>query len=168
LFVPEALRACLISSPIWRGKTANRILVRLHLAFEHFMIIAIRGTAGQFISLDLRAPLGEHVEIESFYFLVPPIEFRLVRNGVALQAWQPGNTEMYDLQHPAHARVWQRHGHWFVNDLDHRDDAMTCGVLSKDLALETRDLGFSIELLVGPRESTCRPGVSTTTARSIL
>ena len=169
MFVPEALRACLIPSPgIQFGKTVNRILVRLLLAFERSMIIAIRATAGQSISLDLRAPLGEHVEIECFHFLVPPIEFRLVRNGMPLQDWQPGSTEMYDLQHPAHVFLWQRHGHWFVNDLDHRDNAMTCGVLSKDLALETQGLGFSIELLVWPRESTCRPRVSTTTGLSIL
>jgi hypothetical protein len=120
------------------------------------MIIPIRGIAGQSISLDLREQLGERVEIDCFHFLVPPIEFRLVRNGLPLQEWQAGSQDMYDLQHPAEAKEWSRAGHWFSNDVEHRDDVVTCGVLSKELAVETRGLGFPIELLVWPRESTCR------------
>lgn len=119
------------------------------------MIIHIAGIAGQPISLDLRQQLGERVEIECFHFLVPAIEFRLVRNGVPLQDWQLGTTEMYDLQHPTGAKTWSRDGHWFLNDLEHRSDVATCGALARDLALETTGLGFPIGLLVWPRESTC-------------
>ena len=67
------------------------------------MIITIVGRAGQHISLDLREQFREGVEIDCFQFIVPPIEFRLVRNGAPLQDWQAGSTETYDLQHPARA-----------------------------------------------------------------
>ncbi len=99
------------------------------------MIITISGRAGQPISLDVREQFGERVEIDCFHFIVPPIEFRLVRNGAPLQDWQAGSTEMYDLQHPARAKEWSRDGHRLVDDLQHRDDVMTCGVLAKDLAI---------------------------------
>jgi hypothetical protein len=49
-----------------------------------------------------------------------------------------------------------RDSHWFVNDLDHRHDVMTCGVLSQNLSMETRGLGFDFLLLVWLRESTWR------------
>ena len=132
------------------------------------MIITIIGPAGQPVSLDLREQFGERVEIDCFHFIVPPIEFRLVRNGAPLQDWQAGSTEMYDLQHPARAKEWSRDGHRFVDDLQHRDDVMTCGVLSKELAIETTGLAFPITLLVWPRESTCRAKVSTDRGLPIL
>ena len=97
------------------------------------MIITITGSAGQAIGLDLREYFGDLLEIESFQFAVPPLEFRLVRNGVPLEDWQVGNTEMYDLQHPSKAKEWSRDGHRFINDLQHRNDVLTCGVLSQDL-----------------------------------
>src|SRR5215831_2678555 len=99
------------------------------------MIISISGLAGQLISLDLREQLGERVEIECFHFLVPPIEFRLVRNGVPLQDWQAGSNAMYDLQHPSGVKEWSRDGHCFTNDLEHRDNVLTCGVLARELAV---------------------------------
>jgi len=92
----------------------------------------------------------------------------LVRNRVPLQDWQAGNTEMYNLQHPPRVKKWSRNGHCFTNDLEHRDDVLTCGVLARDLAVETTGLGFPVELLVWPRESTCRPGSSTSTLLPIL
>ncbi len=126
------------------------------------MIITITGSAGQAISLDLRKYFGDLLEIECFQFAVPPLEFRLVRNGVPLADWQPGNTEMYDLQHPPRAKEWSRDGHQFINDLQHRNDVLTCGVLSQDLAVQTRGLAFPITLLVWLRESTCRTKPSAT------
>jgi hypothetical protein len=93
---------------------------------------------GSCISLDFGSEFGEKVELESFQFIAPPIEFRLVRNGVAVQEWQACNTEMYDLQHGPGVKQWSRDGHWLHNDLDHRHDLVTCGILAKDLVMETR------------------------------
>ena len=118
------------------------------------MIITIDALAGQTISLDLSDKLGDRAEIECFHFVAPPIEFRLVRNSIPLQVWQTGNTEMYDLQHGPGVKEWCRDEHAFINDVRHRDDVATCGVLSRDLTLETTGLGFHITLLVWPREST--------------
>ena len=120
------------------------------------MILTLSGVSGSAISLDLRKRFGESVELECLHFVAPPLEFRLVRQGTPLQDWQSANTDMYDLQHGPGVKEWSRDGHRFTNDLDHRHDAMTCGVLSKDLAIETRGLGFDFVLLVWPRESTCR------------
>ncbi len=121
------------------------------------MIRVLSAPFGSSISLDLRTELGERVELESFQFLTPPVEFRLTRNCVVLQEWRPANTEMYDLQHPPGIKEWSRDGHWITNDLDHRHDVQTCGVLAQDLVLETRGLALSFVLLVWVRESTCRP-----------
>jgi len=120
------------------------------------MIIFFTALAGESISLDLSKQFGDRAEIECFHFLEPPGEFRLVRNGTPLQDWQAGNREMYDLQHPPTIKEWQRDERRFTNDLQHRDDVMTCGVLSTGLAIETRGLAFPVTLLVWPRESTCR------------
>jgi hypothetical protein len=121
------------------------------------MIISIEARAGDWVSLDLSPELGERLEIECLQFLIPPIEFRLVRNSLPLQAWQAGNRELYDLQHGPGTKEWCRDGHWFMNDLDHRQDVATCGVLCRDLGIETRGLGFPISLFVWPRQSTlCR------------
>lgn len=120
------------------------------------MIITLSALAGQRISLDLREQFGESVEIECFQFVTPPLEFRLVRNSVPLQEWQHGNPVTYDLQHSPETKDWSRDGHRFINDCEHRNDVMTCGVLSKNLAIETTGLAFPITLLVWPRESTCR------------
>jgi hypothetical protein len=118
------------------------------------VIITIEALAGQKVDLDLRKKPGERVEIECFHFVIPPLEFRLTRDGLSLQEWQVGNTDMYDLQHGPGAKQWCRGDHWFTNDLDHRNDVATCGVLSKELAIETTGLGFHLTLLVWPREST--------------
>jgi len=91
--------------------------------------------------------------LEYFHFVTRPLEFRLVRQRTPLQEWQ-GNTDMYDLQHGPGVKEWSRHGHRFVNHRDHRHDVMTCGVLSRDLAIETRGLGFDFVLLVWLRENT--------------
>ncbi len=120
------------------------------------MIRSLSAPFGSSISLDFESEFGEKVELESFHFTTPPIEFRLVRNGVALQEWQAGNTEMYDLQHGPGVTEWSRDGHRMNNDLDHRHDVVTCGVLSKDLVMETRGLPLRFVLLVWLRESTCR------------
>ena len=114
------------------------------------------GLSGSIIDLDVRSQFGELVELECFQFLAPPIEFRLLRNATLLQEWQSANTDMYDLQHPARVANWARDDHWFVNDLHHRDDAVTCGVLSKDLKMETRGLGLGLILMVWLRETTVR------------
>lgn len=120
------------------------------------MIITMNGLAGQTLNLDLREKLGESVEIQCFHFVIPPIEFQLTRNRFPLQEWQPGNTEMYDLQHGPGMKDWCRNGHCFWNDLDHRTDVATCGVLSKGLVIETTGLNFHVRLLVWPRETTIR------------
>jgi hypothetical protein len=119
------------------------------------MILTFTGVFGSAISLDLQARLGERVELECFQFVVPPIEFRLVRNGTPLQDWQVGNTDLYDLQHGPGIREWERGEHRFINDLDHRHDVYTCGVLSSDLVMETRGLAGQFLLLAWPRMSTC-------------
>lgn len=63
---------------------------------------------------------------------------------------------MYDLQHPPSVAMWSRNDHGFINDLCHRHDVATCGVLSQDLFMETRGLALSFVLLVWLRESTVR------------
>jgi hypothetical protein len=63
---------------------------------------------------------------------------------------------MYDLQHPPSVAEWARDGHSFTNDFCHREDVMTCGVLSQGLFMETRGLALSFVLLVWLRESTVR------------
>ncbi|MBZ5505111.1 MAG: hypothetical protein LAO78_06470 [Acidobacteriia bacterium] len=120
------------------------------------MMLTLRGPFGSSISLDFRARFGESVELQCFQFVVPPIEFRLVRGSRPLQDWQQSNTEIYDLQHGPGVKEWARDGHSFVNDIDHRHDVMTCGLLSRDLLMETRGLGLDFVLLVWLRESTRR------------
>jgi len=120
------------------------------------VILTLSGISGSPLSLDLRKQFGESVELESFHFVRPPLEFRLVRQRTPLQEWQSANTDMYDLQHGPGVKEWSRDGRRLINDLDHRHDVMTCGVLSKDLVMETRGLAFDFVLLVWPRESTCR------------
>ena len=51
---------------------------------------------------------------------------------------------------------WTRDGHLFINDLDHRRDVMTCGLLSLNLTTETRGLAVDFILLVWLREGTQR------------
>jgi hypothetical protein len=128
------------------------------------VILSFNAPAGSTLSLDLREQFGESVELECFHFVVPPVEFRLVRDGNPLQEWQAENREMYDLQHGPRVKVWGRDDHWFVNDVEHRDDVMTCGVLSRNVALETRGLGVNFVLLVWLREGTI--GCSRERARS--
>jgi hypothetical protein len=120
------------------------------------MIRSFNAPFGSSVSLDCRGEFGELVELESFQFVTPPVEFRLTRSGVPLHEWQAGNTEMYDLQHCPGIKEWARDAHWFTNDLDHRHDVVTCGVLARDLVMETRGLALSFVLLVWLRESTCR------------
>lgn len=120
------------------------------------MILTVRAIFGSVVSLDYTKQFGESLELECFQFVTPPIEFRLLRNGISLQDWQDGNTELYDLQHGPGTKQWSRQGHWFMNDLDHRRDVMTCGVLSKNLVMATRGLGLEFVLLVWPRASTVR------------
>lgn len=126
------------------------------------MIISLTAPFGTSISLDFRKQLGEPVELQAFHFVTPPIEFRLLRGDLPLQEWQTGNTDMYDLQHGPVVEGWSSRERRFINDLKHRYDVMTCGVLSKGLIMETRGLGLSFVLLVWPRDTTCRrmPGVS--------
>jgi hypothetical protein len=118
------------------------------------MILAIKGTCGNPLSLDFANALGPSVELQCFQFIVPPIEFRLMRHGMALQDWQLGNTDSYDLQHGPGATTWCRDNHWFINDLNHRTDVTTCGVLSKNLVMKTRGLALEFLLLVWTREAT--------------
>jgi hypothetical protein len=120
------------------------------------MILTIRGRCGSLLSLDLTATLGPAVELQCFQFVLPPAEFRLTRQGVALQEWQLANTGIYDLQHGPGVAKWCRDDRWFINDLNHRTDVATCGVLTKNLAMETRGLAFDFLLLVWPREGTFR------------
>lgn len=120
------------------------------------MMLSLRAPFGSTISLDLRKQFGDRVELDCFQFVIPPVEFRLVRGGRPFQEWQERNSDMYDLQHGPGVGQWARDSHWFVNDLDHRRDVMTCGLLSQNLAMETRGLGFDFLLLVWLRESTWR------------
>jgi hypothetical protein len=62
------------------------------------MMLSLRAPFGGAISLDLRGQFGDRVELQCFQFVIPPVEFRLVRNGMPLQEWQPANPDMYDLQ----------------------------------------------------------------------
>ncbi len=118
------------------------------------MMLSLRAPFGGTISLDLRMHFGDRVELDCFQFVIPPVEFRLVRNGRPLQEWQPASTDMYDLQHGPGVKQWARDDHWFINDLDHRHDVMTSGLLSKNVVMETRGLGFDFLLLVWLREGT--------------
>src|SRR5215467_786306 len=106
------------------------------------------------ISLDLREQYGDRVE------------FRLIRNSRPLQEWQAANTDMYDLQHGPGVRQWARDDHWFINDLVHRHDVMTCGLLSQNVVMETRGLGFNFLLLVWLREGTWRSATTLAEIRS--
>jgi len=125
------------------------------------MIITLSGPFGSSVSLDFSNQLGESVELECFQFVQAPIEFRLLRGDRPLQDWQAGNSDVYDLQHGPNVQQWARGNHWFVNDLAHRGDVATCGVLSKNLIIETRGLGLTFILLVWPRESTVRRALTT-------
>lgn len=118
------------------------------------MILTLAAPSGSNIILDFSSQLGESLELCCFQFVEPPLEFRLTRRGFLLQEWQVGNTEMYDLQHGPGVKQWCRDGHWFINDLDHRSDVMTCGVLAKELIMETRGLSLPVILLIWPREGT--------------
>jgi hypothetical protein len=120
------------------------------------MMLTLRRPFGSTISLDCRERYGHCVELNCFQFLIPPLEFRLVRNGKPLQDWQPANTDLYDLQHGPGVTQWTRDGHLFINDLDHRRDVMTCGLLSLNLMMETRGLALDFILLVWLREGTQR------------
>jgi hypothetical protein len=120
------------------------------------LILTFESPFGSTLSLDLRKRLGETVELQSFQFVTPPIEFRLTRLDVPLQDWQRANTEIYDLQHGPSVATWERASHRFTNDLRHRNDVMTCGVLSRDVFMETRGLALQFVLLVWPRETTVR------------
>ena len=118
------------------------------------MMLSLTSTFGGTLSLDLRKQFGQRVELDCFQFVIPPVEFRLVRDSRPLQEWQPANTEMYDLQHGPGVGQWARDDHWFINDLDHRHDVLTCGLLSQDLMMEFRGLGFDFLLLVWLRDGT--------------
>jgi hypothetical protein len=120
------------------------------------MMLTLRGPLGSSISLDCREQFGHSVELNCFQFLISPLEFRLVRNGKPLQDWQTANTDLYNLQHGPGVTQWTRDGHLFINDLDHRRDVMTCGLLSLDLTMETRGLALDFILLVWLREGTQR------------
>lgn len=120
------------------------------------MILTLTAPFGTLLNLDFTDRFGALVELECFHFVTPPIEFRLSRLGRPLQEWQTANTEMYDLQHGPGAKKWCRNGHWFTNDLHHRTDVATCGVLSRDLVMDTRCLGLNFILHVWLRESTVR------------
>ena len=124
------------------------------------MILTLRARSGSPISLDFRKHFGEAVELECFHFVTPPLEFRLVRERTALQEWQSASTDLYDLQHGPGLTEWSRDDHGFINDLDHRQDVATCGVLSKNLTMETRGLGLECVLLVWPRETTVVRGTA--------
>ena len=126
------------------------------------MMRSLSAPYGATISLDFRKQFGDRAELDCFQFVIPPIEFRLVRNGKSLQEWQPANTEMYDLQHGPGVAEWARDDHWFINDLVHRRDVMTCGLLSQNVMMETRGLGFDSLLLVWLREGTWRAAATLT------
>src|ERR1041385_1357698 len=120
------------------------------------MMLTLQGPFGSTISLDFRARFGEFIELQCFQFVVPPIECRFDRGDEPLQDWQQSNTDIYDLQHGPGVTEWARDGHSFINDIHHRHDVMTCGLLSRDLLMETHGLGVSFLLLVWLRESTRR------------
>jgi len=119
-------------------------------------MLTFTGSFGSTLNLDLRNKFGQKIELQCFQFVIPPLEFRLMRQDVALQEWQAANTDMYDLQHPPAVAMWARNDHGFTNDLQHRHDVATSGVLSQDLFMETRGLALSFVLLVWLRESTVR------------
>lgn len=118
--------------------------------------MTLAGHFGCSVSLDLGSQFGASVELQCFQFIMPPPEFRLMRNETPLQPWQLANTDMYDLQHPPSVDEWVRDGHVFTNDLCHRRDVMTCGVLCQGLRMETRGLALTFILTVWPREITVR------------
>jgi hypothetical protein len=122
---------------------------------DRVMMLKLCGSFGCTVSLDFRKQFGESFELECFLFLIAPIEFRLVR-GRPLQEWQASNSHIYALQHGPGVEQWTRNGHSFINDLDHRHDVMTCGILSRDLLMETRGLSLNFLLLIWLRESTRR------------
>lgn len=104
------------------------------------MMLTLRALFGSAISLDLRKQFGDRVELDCFQFVIPPVEFRLIRDGRPLQEWQAGNSDMYDLQHGPGVGQWVRDGHWFFNDLDHRHDVMTCGCFRRTWPWKHADL----------------------------
>ena len=120
------------------------------------MMLTLRGPFGSSISLDWREQFGRSVELNCFQFLIPPPDFRLVRNGKPLQDWQTANTDLYDLQHGHGVTQWTRDGHLFINDVDNRRDVMTCGLLSQNLTMETRGLALDFILLLWLREGTLK------------
>ena len=118
------------------------------------MILSLNAPSGSTISLDFAKLFGTRVELEAFQFILPPVDFRLVRGDKPLQEWQKGNSEIYDLQHCPGVKNWARDAHWFTNDLDHRNDVITCGILSRDLAMQPRGLGPTFVLMIWLRQGT--------------
>jgi len=118
------------------------------------MILSLNAPSGSTMSLDFAKPFGARVELEGFQFITPPTDFRLVRGNKPLQEWQQGNSEIYDLQHCPGMKSWARDAHCFTNDFDHRHDVMTCGILSRGLAMQTRGLGLTFILMIWLRQGT--------------
>jgi hypothetical protein len=118
------------------------------------MFLSLNGVSGSTISLDFEGLFGARVELEGFQFSIPPTDFRLVRWDNPLQEWQRGNPEVYDLQHCPGVKKWARDAHWFTNDFDHRHDVMTCGILSRGLAMQTQGLGLTFVLMLWLRQGT--------------
>jgi hypothetical protein len=75
---------------------------------------------------------------------------------------------MYDLQHGRGVKQWAREDHWFVNDLNHRADVQTCGVLSRELVMETRGIALMCVLLIWLRDGTWRSVAATPKELQIL
>src|SRR5258707_5191964 len=117
---------------------------RVRTAGGAFVILKVRAMFGSVVSLDFTRQFGESLELQCFQFVTPPIEFRLARKSIPLQEWQACNTKLYDLQHSPRVDEWSRYGNRFINDLHHRDDVMTCGVLSKYLVMETYGLAWEV------------------------
>lgn len=51
-------------------------------------MLTFTGSFGSTLSLDLTKKFGQKVELQCFQFIIPPLEFRLMRQDVALQDWQ--------------------------------------------------------------------------------
>jgi hypothetical protein len=54
------------------------------------MMLSLRAPFGSTISLDLREKFGDRVELDCFQFVIPPVEFRLIRLGRPLQDGKRG------------------------------------------------------------------------------
>ncbi len=127
------------------------------------MILTYDGRSGSTISLDTTETIGKRAEIDMFSFFIPPLQFRLVRNGIPITDWADGTCEDHDLQRGNLAdwtervsRLRSRAGCLTFHDPPHEvvEGVVTFGIHTKGLSMETNGMVGNFGLHVWPRIGT--------------